>query len=179
MGEFNRGSEHNGVLSWVCSKEKNRNNGSHFLLALKLDGVLGWTRVKNRITTSYGIALNFRDFRAYYPTYTYVTKKDPLYLLSESHPAEIESVQTAQATEAHSERAVKLERHDIPCAIHKRKRKLQPSDLYNIKTKNNIKTDLQLCRHAMMEPNENSNPPLSDFIMMRDDKRRNSMIRTA
>ena len=179
VGEFNRGSPHNRVLYWVCSKEKHRNRGSHFHLALKLDGVLRWAGVKNRITASYGIVLNFRDFRGYYPAYTYVTKKDPLYLLSENHPAEIESPQTAQATEARSERAEKRESRETPCATNKRKRKLQPSDLYNIITKNNIKTDLQLCRHAMMELNENNNPLLSDFIMTRDDKRRNSMIATA
>ena len=85
-----------------------------------------------------------------------MTKKDPLYLLSENHPTEIESLQTAQATEARPERAEKRESKDTPCAINKRKRKLQPSDLYNIITKNNIKTDLQLCRHAMMELNENN-----------------------
>ena len=105
-----------------------------------------------------------------------MNKKDPLYLLSESHPTEIESPQTEQAAEALSERAEKQESRDTPCAINKRKRKLQPSDLYNI-TKNNIKTDLQLCRHAMMELHEN-NPLLSDFIMTKDDKRRNSMIAT-
>ena len=179
VGEFNRGSQHNRVFYWVCSKEKHRKSGSHFHLALKLDGVLRWAGVKNRITTSYGIVLNFQDFRGYYPAYTYVTKKDPLYLLSESHPSERESTQTAQATEARSERAEEEESHDTPCAINKRKRKLQPSDLYNIITKNNIKTDRQLCRHAMMELNENNNPLLSDFIMTRDDKRRNNVIATA
>ena len=40
VGEFNRGSPHDRVLYWVCSKEKHRNRGSHFHLALKLDGVL-------------------------------------------------------------------------------------------------------------------------------------------
>lgn len=46
-------------------------------------------------------------------------------------------------------------------------------------TKNNIKTDLWLCRHAMIELNESNNLFLSDFIMTKDDKRRNSMIATA
>ena len=68
---------------------------------------------------------------------------------------------------------------DTPCAINKRERKLQLSDLYNIITKNNIKTDLRLFRHAMIELNESNNPFLSDFIMTKDDKRRNSMIATA
>ena len=62
MGEFNRSSQHNRVLYWVCSKEKHRNSGTHFHIALKLDGVLRWTGVKNRITTSYGIVLNFQDY---------------------------------------------------------------------------------------------------------------------
>ena len=112
-------------------------------------------------------------------TYTYVTKTDPLYLLSESHPAELESPQTTQATDTHSERAETREYHDTPCAINKRKRERQPSDLYNIIAKNNIKTDLHLCPHAMMKLNENNNPLLSEFIMTRDDNRRNSMIATA
>ena len=93
VGEFNRGSHHNRVLYWVFPKENHRKSGSHFSLDLKLNGVLRWVGVKNRITTSYGIVLNFRDFRDYYPAYTYVTKKDPLYLLSESHPAELQSSQ--------------------------------------------------------------------------------------
>ena len=91
VGEFNRGSQDNRVLYWVCSREKHHNSGHHFYLALKLNGVIRQDEVKNRITTSYGIFLNFRDFRGYYPAYTYVTKKDPLYLLSENHLAEIES----------------------------------------------------------------------------------------
>ena len=112
-------------------------------------------------------------------TYTYVTKKDPLYLLSESHPAEIESPQTTQPTETHSKRAETREYHDTPCTINKIKRERQPSDPYNIITKSNIKTDLHPCRHTMMKVNEANNPPLSDFILARDDNRRNSMIPTA
>ena len=68
-------------MNWI---KKNFNNGSHFHLALKLERVLRWAGEKNRITT-YGIVLNFRDFRGYYRSYTYVINKDPLYLLSESH----------------------------------------------------------------------------------------------
>ena len=41
------------------------------------------------------------------------------------------------------------------------------------------KSNLQLCGHTMMEPNENSNPILSNFTMTGDDTRRNSMIATA
>lgn len=44
---------------------------------------------------------------------------------------------------------------------YRRKRKLQPSDLYKNVTKNNIKTDPQLCFHAMMALNENNNLLLS------------------
>ena len=44
---------------------------------------------------------------------------------------------------------------------YRRKRKLQPSDLYKNVTKNNIKTNLQLCFHAMMALNENNNLLLS------------------
>ena len=42
VGEFKRGSQHNRVLYWVCSKEKHHKSGSHFHLVLKLDGVLRW-----------------------------------------------------------------------------------------------------------------------------------------
>lgn len=134
--------------------------------------------MKNKIS-SYGILLNFREFKRYHPAYTYVTKKDPLYLLSESPTTKIESPQTAQATEERSERAEKWKNRGILCVINKRARELQPSDPYNTITKKNVKTDLQLCRHTMMELDENSNPLLFNFIKARDDKRTNSMVVTA
>ena len=59
-GKFNRGSQHNRVLYQVFSREKHCNSGSHFHSDLKLDGVLRWAGVKNRVTTSYGIVLLLR-----------------------------------------------------------------------------------------------------------------------
>ena len=120
------------ILLWENSADvlkktgKTTKNGSHFLLVLKLDRVLKWVGVKNRITTSYDIALKFRDFRGYYPTHMYVTKKDLLYLLSYSHPTEIESPQIAQPTEKRSELAEKQESCDTPSAINKRKENFSP-----------------------------------------------------
>ena len=82
--------------------------------------------MKNIITTSYDIALKSQDFRSYYPTYMYVTKKDLLYLLSDSHPTKIKSPQIAQATEERSELAENQESCDTPSAIKKRKRNFSP-----------------------------------------------------
>ena len=113
-GKFNRGSQHNRVLYQVFSREKHCNSGSHFHSDLKLDGVLRWAGVKNRVTTSYGLS--------YYCAYTYVNKKDPLYFLSESHPAETESHLTAQLNEACSEKTKKRKSCDIAYAINKRKK---------------------------------------------------------
>ena len=108
-----------------------------------------------------------------------MTKEDPLYLLNESLATEIESPQTAQATEERSEKAEKWKNRDILCVINKKAKELQPSDPYNTITKKNVKTDLQMCRHTMMKLDENSDPLLSDFIKARDHKRTNSMVVTA
>ena len=81
---------------------------------IKLDGVLKWTGEEKRITTTCGIVLKFQDVYCY-PTYAYMTKKDPLYLLRKSHPADIVSAQTPQINETYSKRQ-KNEKYVTPLA---------------------------------------------------------------
>lgn len=101
-----------------CSQENRKNNKKRFPFSLSL-------KIRQGFEVGW-IHLKFRDFRGYYPTYMYVTKKDLLYLLSYSHPTEIESPQIAQPTEKRSELAEKQESCDTPSAINKRKENFSP-----------------------------------------------------
>ena len=99
-----------GLLKW-----KHCNDGSHFHLTLKLDGVLRWAGGESRITTTYGIVLNFQDVRLL--SHLCVAKKDLLKLLSKSHRADIVSSQITQVNETHSTRAEKQEICNTPFAV--------------------------------------------------------------
>ena len=46
---------------WACLLEKHQNGGNHYHVALKLTGPKRWKSVKESITSSEGIVVNFSD----------------------------------------------------------------------------------------------------------------------
>ena len=87
-GAFNQNKLFNCVEYWCCAKERQREGGRHYHLALKLTDVYRWKQVKESITKNHGIVVNFQDFKTrYYDAYRYTTKKDPAHIISDNHPA--------------------------------------------------------------------------------------------
>ena len=86
-----------------CAKEIQREGGHHYHLALILTSVCRWKQFKKSITKKHGIVVNFRDFKTgYYDAYRCTTKKDPTYITSDNHLADIEAPQTALAIAIHA-----------------------------------------------------------------------------
>ena len=62
-GAFNENKLFNCVEYWCCAKERHREGGCHYHLALKITGEHRWKQVKESITKNHGIVVNFRDFK--------------------------------------------------------------------------------------------------------------------
>ena len=74
---FNKGSGKVKVQHWACSLEKHQNGGNHYHVALKLTGPKRWKSVKESITSSEGIVVNFSDQHDnYHSAYRYICKED-------------------------------------------------------------------------------------------------------
>ena len=58
---FNSGSGKVIVQHWICAKEKHKNGGVHYHVALKLTGPKCWKSVKECISLKEGIVVNFSD----------------------------------------------------------------------------------------------------------------------
>ena len=172
---FNHEKKFNRVVQWACSKEKHENGGVHYHLALKLNDVYRWKQVKESVTKSHGIVIHFRNFTSgYYDAYNYTIKKDKKFIVSEGHSAVLDTPQTMDAMAARSSQA-SLEG---PIRPPKRPKKLDMCDLYDTTIENNIKTDEQLCQHALKEKG-NGNKQIANFVLAKDEKRRSSILSTA
>lgn len=177
--EFNKYGLYNRVEYWSCAKEKHKEEGHHYHLAIKLNGVYRWLAVKENIRSNYNIVLNFLNISTgYYNAYAYTTKKDRKYILSDNHPPEVEAPVTTKAIAARSTLG-EINQNPIEPPPCKRPRSLQPSDLFDIVINNNIKDDDGLCAYANRLKKEENNPLLSNYILTRDEKKRDTVIRTA
>ena len=177
-GAFNQNKLFNCVEHWCCAKERHRERGHHHHLALKLTGVYGQKQVKENITRKHGIVVNFRDFKTgYYDAYHCTTKKDPAYITSDNHLADIEAPQTALAVAIHA--GTNTKSMEPGPTRPKQQRRLQPSDIHAVITENNIKSDLKLCAHTLKLKEKENNPFLFNYVFNKDEKRRNSAIQTA
>ncbi len=85
--EFNSGVSVVKVKHWACCREPHENGGFHYHCALKLTGNKKWLSVKERITTRYGIVINFSDSHDHYVSaYRYLCKHDKAVAHSTDHP---------------------------------------------------------------------------------------------
>ena len=168
----------NCVEYWCCAKERHREGGRHYHLAVKLTGMYRWKQVKESITKNHGIVVNLRDFKTgYYDAYRYTPKKDPAYIIIDNHPAGIEAPRSALAI---ATRAGTNTKSMEPGPTRPRQqRRLQPSDIYAVIVENNIKSDLKLCAHGLKVKEKENNPLLFNYVFNKDEKRWNSAIQTA
>ena len=100
---FNKGSGKVNMQHWACSLEKHQNGGNHYHVALKLTGPKRWKSVKESITSSEGIMVNFSDQHDnYHSAYRYICKEDTSVHHSKHHPnlENISSPRTKKSTKA-------------------------------------------------------------------------------
>ena len=84
---FNKESGKVKVQYRTCSLEKHQNGEKHFHVALKLTGPQRWKSVKECITSSEGIVVNFSDQHDNYQSaYRYICKEDTSVYHSKYHP---------------------------------------------------------------------------------------------
>ena len=103
---FNKGSGKVKVQHWACSREKHQNGGDHYHVSLKLTGAKRWKSVKESITASEGIMVNFSDQHDnYHSAYRYICKEDTSVEHSKHHPNldNISSPRTKKSTRAYRE----------------------------------------------------------------------------
>ena len=94
---FNKGS---------CSLETQQNGGNHYHVALKLTGPKRWKSLKESITSSEGIVVNFSDQHDnYHSAYRYICKKDTSVHHSKHHPnlENISSPRTKKSTKTYKD----------------------------------------------------------------------------
>ena len=74
------------IVRWICCREKHRNGGLHYRIAIKLDRCQRWMPAKTFLTGHHGISVHFSDVHLnYYSAWKYVTKKDEHVLHSNDH----------------------------------------------------------------------------------------------
>ena len=101
---FNKGSGKVKVQHWACSLEKHQNGGNYYHVALKLTGPKRWKSVKESITSSEGIVVNFSDQHDnYHSAYRYICKEDTSVDHSKDHPnlENISSPRTKKSTKTY------------------------------------------------------------------------------
>ena len=76
------------VQKWICGAEShNQTRGFHCHSAIHLKRLKRWRNVRKRLTDTYNIKVDFREFgQLFYHAYTYVTKIDPYFKTSPGHP---------------------------------------------------------------------------------------------
>ena len=95
---------------WASSLEKHQNGRNYYHVALKLTGPKCWKSVKESITSSEGIVVNFSDQHDdYHSAYRYICKEDTSVHHSKQHPnlENISSPRTKKSAKAyrHSRKA--------------------------------------------------------------------------
>ena len=150
------------VEQWVCAKEPHEDGGDHYHMAIKLDRVQRWLRVKNYLERHNGVVVNFSSRHSnYYTAWQYVTKDDADYVMSMGHPQVENAPRTMAASQA-------LSQSQNEGGKRKRSR-LSAFEAGEIAVANNLKTRLQLLAFANMQKRE-GNSELAEFILNRGKK---------
>lgn len=160
------------VVNWVCCKEKHQNNGEHYHLALKLNKVKRWLRIKQDFQREFDAVLNFSDGHPnYYSAYKYVTKSDTNFIRSENHPDLQNEPRTTQASQ---KRVRKNNSTDAP--KNSKCKRLTNSDVSTIIRTKNIKTTQQL--YALIESQrEEGKMDLYTFVINRGEKKISELLK--
>lgn len=157
------------VLQWVCAQEQHADGGSHFHMALKLDRVQRWLRIKHRLEEAHQIVVHFGSSHAnYYSAWRYVTKEDTDFITSAAHPVLDNPPQTQTALEALTQ----------PERKRQKKHRLTNYEVGEVVRANNLKTRLQLLAFADAQ-REEGKTDIAQFIMNRSKKVIEELVTTA
>ena len=64
-------------LHWVCSQEAHQDGGVYYHMAIKLNKIYRWRKVRDHLASEKGIQVHFSDtHHDYYSAWQYVTKED-------------------------------------------------------------------------------------------------------
>ena len=162
------------VIQWVCAREQHQTNGEHYHMALKLDRVQRWLRVKQHLQQSHSIVVHFSSNHVnYYSAWLYVTKEDAEHLHSPDHPILANPPQTLQASQANSQRSG----DGVPTKKVKKVR-LTGLDVGEICIASDVKNRLQLLALAN-RLKQQGKTDLAEFIYKRGKKAVDEVISTA
>ena len=158
------------TVQWVCAQEQHEDGGIHFHMAIKLDRVQRWLRVKQRLQEEYDIIVHFSSAHVnYYSAWLYCTKEDAEFLSSPDHPVLENAPNTQEALQALTQ---------APRRKRKRKQRLSNYEVGEVAIANNLKTRLQLLAFANAQKIEGKTD-IAEFVMNRSKKVVDELLSTA
>lgn len=182
----------NAVKHWACCMESHEDGNPHYHLALKLMQRTRWVEKKNRVEAAYpGLKCHFKEFHTCYEdAFEYIKKEDEDYVVSDSHPYLLNRPRTAKATESrmnNSRQTNEEEDEDSGedttgkrgrYSGRREKVKLDEISVYEIITRQNIKTEDDLLLEARLQYDEGKSDLLS-FVMRQTASKKRELIKTA
>ena len=167
------------VIQWVSAAEMHRLEGVHFHCAIKLKSPRRWKKVRENLCSKYGINVDFLGFHdTYYDAHQYVIKQDSHYVYSPGHVS-LDNRVPKTAAAIRSKRVSEVAKTSIPSSKKLKSPRLDNSQVFHIITKNDLKTDNELCAFATKQMTE-GNDELSRWIMNHAGKKaRMDVIETA
>ena len=171
------------VQHWACCLEEHENtSGQHYHMCIKLSGPKRWSPVKNKLSSTYGIVVNFSDHHeTYYSAYKYITKTDPHVIHSQNHPdlQEIGSPKTKKCIKAYKQTCEKRRSSSTPVNKYQtpKIKRLDNIDISTFLVDNNIKTEEELMAKAQEQYAEGKKD-LKKFILGKSPKALQDLIAT-
>ena len=126
------------IKQWCCCLENHKDGAPHYHMAILLDKITKWCRVRKYLQNIYGMTMNFSGHGGYYRAYQYGRKEDENVLYSDGHPDTIVRPRTQAASAAKVGKKLK------------KPKKLSKLEVAEIISRMNLKTRIQLLQHANM-----------------------------
>ena len=153
------------VLHWACCMEQHKNGSYHFHIAVLLDRVQRWMKVKKCVKDNYNIVVNFSDHPGYYSAYKYVIKEDQAVLRSSNHPTSVVEPRTASATKARAGKG------------RKKGKRMSNPEVASIVLQEKIHGRLELLALAKSRAQQGDSR-LYDFVLNRSQKKVKELVET-
>ena len=160
------------VVQWACSKEEDRDGGSHYHMSVKLSARRHWLKVHNYLEQRHGVKVNFSDRHCnYYSAWLYTTKEDADFIQSESLPDLSNSSQPCTSAASRAVSRKRSSRISTSCRRTSRKgrKSLSIFDVSQIAIEIGIHTRLELLAYANNQKKEGKTD-LAKFIANRGAK---------
>ena len=176
------------ALHWSCCRELHECGGHHYHLAIEFSKKTRWLQVANKLRER-DINVNFQSFQSTYKdAFQYVTKEDPHFTKSQSHPRMLPKIpktmqpfkrKSLESSFESSQSSPYAESTAPPPPKQLKAERLTNTQIRNIIIQNDIKTDTQLCAFAN-DLCDNNQSQLGDWMMNHpNEKNRLDIIKTA